>query len=124
MKILLADDTGMVLRLTTALLEHRDHNVKSVTDGDEVIEFLDSFPAPDLVITDYNMPRMDGLEVLRHIRADERFRTLPVIVYTASDLAELRVEVEALGGVVVNKMPKELLVAIDEIAVNIAKERG
>ncbi len=124
MNILFADDTPTVRRLTSFVLERQGHTVKTVTDGDEVVTFLETLPYPDLLITDYHMPRMDGLEVLRYVRADDRFKHLPVIVYTTNDYPEFKSEIEKLEGVLVNKMAKELLVAVDAIAADIAKEKG
>ena len=124
MKILLADDTPTVLRLASFVLEQRGHDVKTLTDGDEVIRWLEeALPLPDLIITDNNMARVSGLEVLRFLRANDRFKNLPVIVYTTNDLVEFKTEVESLGGMLVNKMAKELLAAVDAIAATLAKEK-
>ncbi|MBF0422561.1 MAG: response regulator [Magnetococcales bacterium] len=66
----------------------------TVDDGEACLDFLyhrgafadaQSSPPPDLLLLDINMPRMDGLEVLRRIRADERLNTLPVVILTTSD---------------------------------------
>ena len=125
LKILFADDSQTIRELTSHVLEQRGHTVKTVTDGDEVIEWMNEFPTPDLVITDQNMARMDGLEALRHLRTDDRFKFLRVIIYTTNNLVEFKSEVEKLGGVLVNsKMINELLAAVDAIAYKIEKERG
>ena len=124
LKILFADDSQTIRELTSHVLEQRGHTIKTVTDGDKAIEFLNSLPPPDLVITDYNMPKMDGLEVLRRIRTDERFKTLQVIVYTTNNYAEFKSEVESLGGVLVDKKADYLLAAVDAIAAKNAKEKG
>ena len=52
---------------------------------------------PDLVLLDVKMPGMDGFEVLRRLRAEERTRALPVVLFTSSDHEEERVRAEALG---------------------------
>src|SRR3989344_5154361 len=102
MNILFADDSATIRTLMSSVLERRGHTVKTVTDGDEVIKWLNELPAPDLVITDQNMERVNGLEVLHYLRADDRFKSLKVIVYTTNDLIEFKTEVESLGGVLVN----------------------
>ncbi|MBI2025240.1 response regulator [Candidatus Kaiserbacteria bacterium] len=124
LKILLADDSRTIRELTSHVLEQLGHTVKTVTDGVDVIRFIEAFPLPDLLITDYDMPRMDGLEVLRHIRTNERFKLLRVIVYTTNDYPEFKSVVEALGGVLVNpKTAYNLLAAVDAIDKKLEKER-
>jgi two-component system response regulator len=61
--------------------------VEVVRDGVEALEFLFGASAslPDLVLLDLNLPRVDGFEVLRRIRADERTRLLPVVILTSSN---------------------------------------
>ena len=124
MKILFADDLETNRFLVTHSLERHGHNVKTVTDGRQVLKWLEMFPPPDLVITDYNMPQMDGLEVLQCIRVDERFKFLRVFVYTTNEYPEFKSEVERLGGVLVKKVISELVAAVNAIAAEISKERG
>lgn len=65
--------------------------VYAAVDGEQAIAFIEKAegdsgaPAPDAVILDINLPRIDGFEVLRRIRASARFETLPVMVVTSSD---------------------------------------
>jgi two-component system response regulator len=58
----------------------------AIRDGVEALEFLLNGAAkPALVLLDLKLPRMDGLEILRRLRADERTRLLPIIMLTSSD---------------------------------------
>ncbi|HLL56230.1 MAG TPA: response regulator [Myxococcaceae bacterium] len=61
--------------------------VDVVRDGVEALEYLlgASASLPDLVLLDLNLPRVDGFEVLRRIRADERTRLMPVVILTSSN---------------------------------------
>jgi two-component system response regulator len=80
-----ADDEVLTLR---ALEQHKLANVVDVVhDGAEALDFLHGDPGlrlPELVLLDLKLPKVDGLEVLRRIRAEERTRLLPVVVLTAS----------------------------------------
>jgi two-component system response regulator len=80
-----ADDEVLTLR---ALEQHRIGNhIHVARDGAEALEFLlgdDPEPIPELVLLDLKLPKVDGLEVLRRIRDDERTALLPVVILTAS----------------------------------------
>lgn len=92
--ILLAEDNPMDVELTLeALNEHSLANqVVVLKDGVEVIEYLNfegqyskrSPEPPAVLLLDIKMPRMDGIEVLRAIRDDARFKKLPVVMLTSS----------------------------------------
>jgi two-component system, response regulator len=100
--ILLVEDDPRDVELTlTALDEHQLANqIDTVHDGVEALDYLyrrgafaDRPPAnPAVILLDIKMPRVDGLQVLRQIKADERLRWIPVVILTSSrearDLAE------------------------------------
>lgn len=101
-RILLAEDDPNDVELT--LIALADYNVANevvvVGDGEEALDYLYRRSAfkmrangnPVVVLLDLKMPKVDGLEVLRAIKADEQFKTMPVVVLTSSreesDLAE------------------------------------
>jgi two-component system response regulator len=71
-----------------------------VRDGAEALEYLlgkEPKPLPRVVLLDLKLPRVDGLEVLQRIRADERTKLLPVVILTASRQQEDIVRGYALG---------------------------
>lgn len=77
-----------------------------VTNGEECLDYLErrgayadpaSSPRPGILLLDLNMPRMDGLETLQHIRTSEQFRSLPVVILTTSKAEEDRVRSYELG---------------------------
>lgn len=97
--ILLAeDDPDDRMLAKEALAESRLANdLRTVTDGVELLEYLRhegkwtdpaSAPRPGLILLDLNMPRMDGREALREIRADPDLRRIPVVVLTTSKAEE------------------------------------
>jgi len=85
------DDEALTLR---ALRKNRITNeVVVVRDGAEALEYLfgtgryqgrDTTATPDLILLDLKLPKVDGLEVLRRLRADEGTRALPVVILTSS----------------------------------------
>jgi len=101
-RILLAEDSAKDVELTLSALEekHLANKVDVVRDGEEALDYLyrrgpfQSRPDgnPAVVLLDIKMPKVDGLEVLRQIKSDERLKTIPVVVLTSSreerDLAE------------------------------------
>jgi CheY-like chemotaxis protein len=106
-RILLADDSSKDVELTLAALDehHLANEVVVVRDGAEAWDYLQrqgkfaALPAanPGVVLLDLKMPKMDGLEVLRKMRADERFATIPVVMLTSSREERDVIESYALG---------------------------
>jgi adenylate cyclase len=90
--ILIVDDVPQNLRLLQAVLEPRGYAVVTASSGDEALERL---AGVDLVLLDVVMPEMDGYEVCRRLRADERTSFLPVVMITASGEQEKRRAIEA-----------------------------
>ena len=66
-------------------------------DGEELMAWLAAHPVPDLVLLDLNMPRKDGREALREMRADPRLRDIPVLVLTTSRADEDLARAQAAG---------------------------
>ena len=83
MKILVVDDSSTMRRIiknTLARLGFKD--VLEAEHGVEAWEILDGNPDIEMLITDWNMPEMNGLELVKKVRADERFEDLPIIMVT------------------------------------------
>lgn len=77
--IMLADDDPFILALYQSKLNREGFVVIPVSDGEETLSKLDVYH-PDLLLLDLNMPRMNGLEVLRYIRAHPVHNAMPIIV--------------------------------------------
>jgi two-component system, chemotaxis family, chemotaxis protein CheY len=103
MHILFADDNEDERLLVLHVLEKAGHTVHAVTDGEQLFLALQGGETVDVVITDYNMPKMDGGEVVRRLRLFPEWKELPVIVHTANERKEELEELEMLGAVVVPK---------------------
>jgi CheY-like chemotaxis protein len=80
--VLIADDDEDILALVRATIERSGHEVMAVGDGAAALSAM-AERRPDLAVLDIAMPELDGLEVLRRLRADEGTRDLPVILLTA-----------------------------------------
>ena len=88
MRILIVDDYNTMLRIVRNLLRQLDFcNVAEATNGEEALAQLRREPF-DLVISDWNMAPMTGLELLRHVRSDEKLRRIPFIMVTAESKTE------------------------------------
>jgi len=83
LKLLVVDDSSTMRRIiknTLARLGHKD--ILEGADGVEGWAALDANPEVDMLITDWNMPEMNGLELVLKVRADARFKDLPIIMVT------------------------------------------
>ena len=91
--LLVEDELADAHLVKIALREgHVLSNLHHVLDGVEGLAFLrregkyQGAPTPDLILLDLNMPRMDGKEFLRHLKADPALNSVPVVVLTTSDV--------------------------------------
>ena len=83
MKLLVVDDSSTMRRIiknTLARLGYKD--ILEGADGVEGWAQMDANPDIDMLITDWNMPEMNGLELVKKVRADERFKDTPIIMVT------------------------------------------
>jgi DNA-binding response OmpR family regulator len=84
-RILVADDDRMIRRIVVTKLSGLGYVVEEAEDGQAALERLGDGATPDLLITDQLMPRMDGLQLVRKIRASENssIAALPIIMLTS-----------------------------------------
>lgn len=85
--ILIIDDDASARDTLEALLYPDDYEVKLVASGAEALAYLDSY-TPDTILLDVMMPEMDGFELCRRIKANKRWRHVPIILVTALDTKE------------------------------------
>lgn len=81
--ILLVDDEQEMLDLFTDVLEQMNHRVLGAHDGREALSIARE-ESPDLVVTDWNMPRMTGLELSHALHEDARLRDIPIILHSSA----------------------------------------
>jgi DNA-binding response OmpR family regulator len=95
-QILLIEDEEHMLRLLQFALKTVSASIHCVKRGAAAVDFLKA-NKPNLVLLDYAMPGMDGVETLRHIRAQEGGSAVPVIMLTARDQIAIRKEAAGLN---------------------------
>jgi len=81
-KILIIDDAIELNQLIQTRLEADRHKVITAYDGKEGLEKVES-EKPDLIVLDVNMPEMDGFEVCRTLKSDDRYSKIPIIFLSA-----------------------------------------
>jgi two-component system cell cycle response regulator DivK len=81
-KILIVEDNALNIKLFCDLLAAHGHEPQAVTDSRQALEAARAF-APDLVITDIQLPHISGLELIRLLRGDEELKEVPVMAVTA-----------------------------------------
>ncbi|RMN76815.1 Chemotaxis protein CheY [Pseudomonas cannabina] len=97
MKILIVDDFSTMRRIIKNLLRDLGFtNTSEADDGLTALPMLQS-GAFDFLVTDWNMPGMSGIDLLRQVRADERLKSLPVLMVTAEAKREQIIEAAQAG---------------------------
>jgi chemosensory pili system protein ChpA (sensor histidine kinase/response regulator) len=94
--VMVVDDSLTVRRVTQRLLQREGYRVLLARDGLEALELLGK-ERPDVILSDIEMPRMDGFDLVRNLRADERLRGLPVIMITSRIAQKHRDHAAELG---------------------------
>ena len=89
-KILIVDDEPFNLDLLEQELSDQGYVIEKANDGTEALAKVPSFQ-PDLILLDYMMPKMNGLEVLKRLRGDDQHKGIPVILLTAKATQEDKV---------------------------------
>lgn len=84
MKILIVDDMATMRRIVKNILKQLGFgNTEEAENGQEGLQKLQADPSYGFVVSDWNMPVMTGIDMLRAIRADEKLKALPVLMVTA-----------------------------------------
>ena len=97
MKILIVDDFSTMRRIIKNLLRDLGFtNTVEADDGTTALPILNA-GGIDFLVTDWNMPGMQGIDLLRHVRADEKLSTMPVLMVTAEQKREQIIEAAQAG---------------------------
>lgn len=94
--VLVVDDSLTVRKITSRLLAREGYQVVTAKDGVDALQQMTEF-VPDVILSDIEMPRMDGFELARNIRADERLREIPIVMITSRTAEKHRSHAAELG---------------------------
>ena len=76
------DDSITMRKVTGSMLERNGYNIMTAKDGVDALAQLEN-AQPDIMLLDIEMPRMDGFELARHLRNNERYKNIPIIMVTS-----------------------------------------
>lgn len=82
--ILIVDDEEDTLEMLSTILEHENYETWKATNGKEALELAKR--GPNLILLDIRMPGLSGLEVCRRLKQDEKFKHIPIIIFSAKVL--------------------------------------
>lgn len=120
--ILTIDDSRTMREMLRRALQEQGFTVVQAEDGVhgiEVLQGMHATKAPDVIITDVNMPRMDGLQFIEEVRGDVQNRTIPILVLTTESDIEKKARARragATGWIVKPFDPIKLVDAIRRVA--------
>lgn len=113
-RILSVDDSTSIRQLVSFTLEKEGYEVVLAVDGQDALEKAKDSPV-DMVITDLNMPNIDGIALIRALRADPSFRFTPIVMLTtesASDKKDAGKLAGATGWIVKPFRPEQLVAVV------------
>ncbi|HFD16714.1 MAG TPA: response regulator [Rhodospirillales bacterium] len=116
-KILAVDDSASMRQMVAFTLKNAGHEVIEAADGREALEIARKTPV-NLVLSDVNMPNMDGIQLIRELRALPSYRFTPILMLTTESAASRKQEGKAAGatGWIVKPFnPDQLLATVDRV---------
>ena len=97
LQVLAVDDSRTMRDMVRLALTAEGIETRLAEDGLHGLEVLDEIAPPDVIITDINMPRLDGFGFIAAVRAREEFRAIPILVLTTESAAEMKARARAAG---------------------------
>jgi CheY-like chemotaxis protein len=94
--VLVVDDDEFTCDAVRRLLTRMGYTTACAQSGADALTLLETVQ-PDVIVLDWMMPEMDGLEVLRKLRADPKTKDVPVLLYSAADDAAMQKQAAKLG---------------------------
>lgn len=115
--IMTVDDSPSIRQMVGFTLRQAGHQVVEAVDGRDALEKLQR-QSVSLILTDLNMPNLDGLELIRRARALPACRFIPIVLLTTESLAEKKQEARAAGAtgwIVKPFTPQQLIAVISKV---------
>ncbi|GBC60891.1 response regulator [Desulfonema ishimotonii] len=115
--IMTADDSASIRQMVSFTLEQAGYEVIEAADGKEALAKLRSGTV-HMLVTDLNMPNMDGIELIRKVRQESRYRFMPIVMLTTESQAVKKQEGKAAGAtgwIVKPFRPEQLLAVIKKV---------
>lgn len=95
--IFLVDDSATVLISTSSILSKAGYQVEKAASGEEALSKFKAGIKPDLLITDLNMPGINGIELIKQVRALPNYRFMPILFLTTESQQAKRADAKAAG---------------------------
>lgn len=113
-RIMVVEDDSHINRVICLWLQRNGHEIISAEDGSKALEAIRDV-RPDLLVTDVNLPSMDGMELLQTVRAEALMDSPAIVLTSRCDQAEIEARAASLGAVVHPKpfSPMHLMEAIE-----------
>jgi two-component system chemotaxis response regulator CheY len=96
-KILIVDDSPTILMSLQGILTRAGHAVSQAASGEEALAVLQRGLKPDLIITDYHMGAMNGIDLVRAVRKTPGLQFIPVLMATTESQRDKRIDAKAAG---------------------------
>nr|MDA3930806.1 response regulator [Prolixibacteraceae bacterium] len=116
-KILIVDDKPSISDLIVQFLKN-SYEIETKLDGLEALTWLQEGNIPDLILTDLQMPNVDGIELIKKVKESGYFSDIPIIVLSSKDSSKDRIECLKLGAedyLMKPFNPEELLIRIEKV---------
>lgn len=97
MRALIVDDSRALRRILGDMLRHLGYDVTEAVNGRDALVHLDEGISPDVMLVDWNMPEMNGLEFIKRVRAQDRFAETPLMMVTTETEMEQMATALAAG---------------------------
>ena len=95
--ILIVDDSPSMRQIIARALNGAGYQTLQAVDGQDALDQLEGGATVDLALVDFNMPRLDGISLVRALRAGEKTRFVPIVVITTETRRERREQARAVG---------------------------